>query len=104
MTPRDDPQGKRALFSNGDSGDRASVPTPPPSRGGKSALFSTAARRRGTLVVECSSCGARSRVSYLDLARRQFPVPLWAPWRHFSRLMVCPACGHRGWLAANWFS
>lgn len=97
-----DPQGKRALFSD---------PTASPSRdrvattaAGKQALFSTAVRQPGTLVLECSSCHGRTRVTYLDFALRHLPVWLWTPWRHYSRFMVCPACGHRTWLAASWLA
>lgn len=96
---RRDVQGKRALFSV--PGDPAS---PSGARGdeGKDALYSAATRRLGTLVVECSSCGGRSRVSYVDFARRQMPLTLWFPWQRHSRLMTCPACGRRTWLAAHW--
>ena len=57
----------------------------------------------GTLVVECGSCRARSRLGYLDLARRSLPFALWTPWRRHSRLARCPACEQRTWLAARWF-
>lgn len=90
-----DPQGKHALF-----GAPARYDTP--GAGGKDALYSSATRRPGTLVVECSSCGGRSRVSYVEFARRQLPLTLWFPWQRHSRLMTCPACGRRTWLAAHW--
>lgn len=97
-----DPRGKRALFS--DAAGPADIS--PDSGGldvtGKAALYSTAVRRPGTLVLECSSCHGRTRVGYLDFARRHLPLWLWAPWRHHSRLMACPACGRRTWLAASW--
>ena len=70
---------------------------------GKRALFSAAARKPGTLVVECGACRAKSRVSYADLARRSLPVGVWLPWRKHSRLARCPACEQRTWLAARWF-
>jgi hypothetical protein len=69
----------------------------------RAALFSTASRRPGTLVVECGACHARSRVSYADFVRRSLPVAWWAPWRTYSRRARCPACERRTWLAARWF-
>lgn len=93
-----DPQGKRALFT----GARES-PQPEAGSDGKAALYSAATRRPATLVVECSSCHGRSRVNYVDFALRQLPFTLWMPWRRHSRLMTCPACGRRTWLAAHWF-
>lgn len=94
-----DSSGKRALFSVSTDG---APDGDTRGREGKDALFSGATRRPGTLVVECSSCGGRSRVSYVDFAMRQLPMTLWFPWRRHSRLMTCPACGRRTWLAAHW--
>ncbi|MSO36885.1 MAG: hypothetical protein EXQ69_01375 [Acidimicrobiia bacterium] len=70
---------------------------------GKSALFSTAQRRSGTLIVECERCLGRTRISYPELVRRMLPYNVWAPWRHHSRYLRCPACNKRSWVAANWF-
>ena len=39
---------------------------------GKAALFSDT-RRPGTVVIECSSCGASTRVSYVDFALTRCP-------------------------------
>lgn len=69
---------------------------------GKAALFSAAQRTPMTLVVECSACRARSRVSYVELAKRSFPTPVWLPWRQHARLARCPACEQRTWLAEHW--
>ncbi|MGZ4676970.1 MAG: hypothetical protein ACXVJ7_18750 [Acidimicrobiia bacterium] len=69
---------------------------------GKQALFSAAVRTPGTLVLECETCGARSRVGYVELARRSLPLPLWFPWRRHARLARCPACERRTWLAEHW--
>ena len=99
-----DPLGKRALFS---------VADPPRAAAGgagatmaKEALFSASAgeRRLGTLVVECSSCGARSRLTWAEFAWRHLPVWLWLPWMRYSRYMSCPACERRTWLGVAWFS
>ncbi|MEP6623094.1 MAG: hypothetical protein ABJC79_01515 [Acidimicrobiia bacterium] len=70
---------------------------------GKRALFSTAVRKPGTLVVVCGSCHGRSRLSYLELVKRSVPITAWLPWRTHSRLVRCPACEHRTWVAARWF-
>jgi hypothetical protein len=70
---------------------------------GKAALFSSAVRRRGTLVVDCSRCHGRTRLSYVEFAQRHLPYWFWTPWRRFSRYMMCPACGHRAWVSARWF-
>lgn len=104
MSPARDPQGKRALFTVTDTeGSVARAPVPGTGGGeGKTALYSTATRRFGTLVLECSSCDGRSRVSYLDFTARQFPFTVWTPWRRHSRLMRCPACEKRTWMAARW--
>ena len=62
------------------------------------------ARRAGQKLYEreCSSCHGRSRVSYVDFTLRQLPFTVWTPWRRHSRLMRCPACDRRTWLAAHW--
>jgi hypothetical protein len=69
---------------------------------GKAALFSAAQRTPMTLVLECSGCRARSRVSYVELAKRSLPTPVWLPWRRHARLARCPACEQRTWLAEHW--
>jgi hypothetical protein len=99
-----DPLGKRALFSVAEPA-RAATGAP----GGtmtKEALFSASedGRRLGTLVVECSSCGARSRLTWAEFAWRHLPVWLWLPWMRYSRYMSCPACERRTWLSVAWFS
>jgi hypothetical protein len=101
MTASRDPQGKRALFTVAE-GAVAHAPFSSAGTEGKDALYSTATRRPGTLVVECSSCHGRSRVSYVDFTMRQLPFTIWTPWRRHSRLMRCPACDKRTWLAAHW--
>lgn len=69
---------------------------------GKEALYSTARREVGTVVVDCSSCGARTRVPYADFAKRHLPFWLWIPGKRHSRLMRCPACEERTWVGARW--
>jgi hypothetical protein len=98
-----DPLGKRALFS---AAEAPGVGNGAP--GGamkKEALFtaSEGGRRFGTVVVECSSCGARSRLTWAEFALRHLPVWLWIPWLRCSRFMSCPACERRTWLGVAWF-
>jgi hypothetical protein len=103
---REDPLGKRALFSS-------AVDAPTSSGGGssagtmrKQALFtaSEGERRLGTVVVECSTCGARTRLGWGEFTRRHLPLWLWIPWTKYSRFIACPACDRRTWLAVNWFA
>ncbi len=70
---------------------------------GKRALFSSAVRKKGTLVVECSRCHGRTRLSYAEFGKRHLPFWAWTPWRKYSRYVSCPACGQRAWVAARWF-
>lgn len=96
-----DPDGKRALFET----PVAAAPDtlrPGPERHGREALFSTGARRVGTVVVDCSACQARSRTSLPDLGLRLLTVSAWVPGRTHSHWMRCPACGRRTWCAVGW--
>lgn len=103
MSPgRQDPTGKRALFE-------APVQAPPdaikggPGKDGRDALFSSDRRRPGTVVVECDSCTARSRVGLGELGLRLVTGSAWLPLRgdkpHWMR---CPACGVRTWCRIGW--
>jgi hypothetical protein len=98
-----DPMGKRALFS-GVEPPRAGNGAPTGTMK-KEALFtaSEGGRRLGTVVVECSTCGARTRLGLGEFAWRHLPLWLWVPWMRYSRFMSCPACDRRTWLAVNWF-
>ena len=73
---------------------------------GKAALFSDV-RRPGTVVVECGSCGASTRVSYVDFVIDSLPFSIWLPpiptIRH-NRRMTCPACGQWTWVRAHWLA
>ena len=71
---------------------------------GKAALFSDA-RRPGTLVVECHSCGESTRVSYVDFVLANLPFAVWLPPLPnipFNRRMTCPACSEWAWMRAHW--
>ena len=97
-----DPLGKRALFSAPES-PRAANGAPTGTMR-KESLFTASeeGRRLGTVVVECSSCGARTRLNWAEFAWRHLPVWLWVPWLRYSRFISCPACDRRTWLAVNW--
>ena len=77
---------------------------------GKAALFSKPAPAKtagpGTVVVECSACGASTPLSYTDFARANLPFALWLPpvGIRFNHRMACPACHQRTWLRAHWWS
>jgi hypothetical protein len=98
-----DPLGKRALFSVAEA-PRANGPVT--STITKESLFSASddTRRLGTVVVECSTCGARSRLGWGEFAWRHLPVGLWLPWLRYSQYMSCPACDRRTWLGVAWFA
>lgn len=96
-----DPLGRRALFSPPPS----ARPAPRPSaKNGKEALYSASADSRswGTVVVDCSSCRARSRIGIVEFTARHLPFWLWLPWLRYSQLMTCPACERRTWLGVSW--
>jgi hypothetical protein len=101
-----DPLGKRALFSSAAAS--PTVPNGRPAAGTitKESLFSASegGRRFGTVVVECSSCGARTRVGWGEFAWRHLPLGAWLPWLRYSQYMSCPACDRRTWLGVSWFA
>lgn len=103
-----DPLGRRALFSPPPKAASAATPRRGSSRttAGKESLYSASSDSRewGTVVVECSACGARSRLSLVEFAWRHLPLWLWFPWLRYSNLMTCPACERRTWLGVSWFS
>ena len=90
------PAGKEALFS---------APRPsaqPASKGeGRQALFSAPPRRRGSVVVECSGCDARTPLPLVEMGKRLLPS-LWIPGKSFSRLLRCPSCGRTTWCRVHW--
>lgn len=102
MSPRrSDPSGKQALFSH----QLAAAPdrlAPGQRNEGRAALFSTPTRRPGTVIVECSGCLVRSRVSVLDLGVRFLSGSAWLPLRRHQNWIRCPACGQRRWCRIGW--
>lgn len=93
---RNDPTGKRALFTGAASGPAR------PERDGKAALFSSGPARPGTVLVECSNCRARSRVTLYDLTIQFLPFSLWYPLRRHAHWIRCPACDQRQWCRIGW--
>jgi hypothetical protein len=90
-----DPSGKAALFSHG--APPLIVEDPPADE--------PEPRRAATLVVDCSACGVRTRVNYLDFLLLNLPIGVWLPLPGlgYNRRMTCPACGQWTWLRAHWF-
>lgn len=82
--------GKRALFSH--------RPEPPSDVDGKQALFRPGHRPSGPVTVECSRCGATTRIGAADALRRLAGLSLWVPGRTYSRRLRCPACHRRSWV------
>jgi hypothetical protein len=96
-----DPTGKHALFS---APPMAAPDQLGPGQGkeGRQALFSTGARQFGTVVVTCSACRSRARISLGDLAVRLATISAWVPGRRYSHWMRCPGCGGHQWCAIDW--
>jgi hypothetical protein len=115
-----DPSGKAALFSAATAPETAApAPSAPPAPkpSATPAHHATephvappqppvSGRRAGTLVVDCSTCGERSRVSYVDFLLLNLPVGVWLPLPglEYNRRMSCPACGQWTWVQAHWFA
>jgi hypothetical protein len=108
--PSHDPLGKSALFSSGTASQNAAPAglvsgAPPEAQGrGASHLFSQAEARPGTLIVDCSGCRRRTRVTYAEFAALHFPAWLWipSPLRTHRHWLRCPACHRFTWLRARW--
>lgn len=106
MTGRKDPEGKRALFE-----------APPieiddpikddPLVGRKTddsheALYSAGHHEKGTVVITCSRCDVRSRISLIESVVRILSISVWLPGRPYSRWIQCPACQTRSWCKIDW--
>ena len=106
-TPRTrDPLGKAALFTAAPSASGAAPATTPTDDEGRGAtqLFSRTEARPGTVLLDCSSCGRRTRVTYAEFAALHFPVWAWvpSPTRSHRHWLRCPACRRFAWLRAGW--
>lgn len=107
MNDGQDPYGKKALFE---------VPhTPAPTAEdedpilgaespaeGRAALFSVGEHRRGTVVLDCSECEVRTRMSMLEVGLRIMLISMWVPGKQYSRWMHCPECQRRTWCRVHW--
>jgi hypothetical protein len=91
-----DENGKAALFSQNPASVRRR-----PANTGRRAFFSAAPRTRGSVVVECQTCEARTPVPLVELPVRLVPS-LWIPGRPYSRWMWCPSCRHPTWCRIDW--
>lgn len=96
-----DPQGRRALFEMPVDAARDSIRSGS-AKEGKDALYSTGPRQAGSVVVACSGCSARTRISLTDVAMRLATVSLWMPGRRHGHWMRCPACERRRWCSIAW--
>ena len=102
MSPRAvDPTGKQALFDTQPSAARDRL-APGTRNEGRTALFSTAARQPGTVLIECSACRSRARVSLFDVGLRLMSGSAWFPLRRHQHWMRCPSCGQRRWCRIGW--
>lgn len=104
MIPKADPLGRRALFSESPTANGSTTETERSGRAGKEALYSAGTRRFGTVIVNCSDCGARTRLSWLDFWTRHLPFWLWFPWKRHAHWIPCPACERRTWLGVSWLT
>ena len=101
-----DPLGKQALFAPppGEVEDRLDedplVGGEPAE--GKMAMYSAGPHRPGTVVLECSTCLNRTRMSTIEAGVRILFISLWVPGKHYSRWMLCPECEKRRWCRVHW--
>lgn len=102
MTTRHDPTGKRALFESPVEASPERLRAG--AREGRDAFFSSGGREAGTVVVECSSCDARSRVGLGDIAVRLASLSLYLPLLRPSHphRITCPSCERATWCRIGW--
>lgn len=106
MTSRSDPRGKRALFETPPVREEDPLDADPlidvEHPDGRRAVFSTGEHRPGTVVIDCTNCAARTRVSIIDAFVRIAAVSLWIPLKRHSRWLQCPNCQTRSWVRVEW--
>jgi hypothetical protein len=111
VTPRSDPDGKRALFESPpiQIDDRLKddplLSRDPDERHedeGHEALYSVGEHQSGTVVITCSRCESRSRISLIESLVRIVAISAWLPGRPYSRWIQCPACQTRSWCKIDW--
>jgi hypothetical protein len=98
---RIDPNGRAALFAAPPTTARDQLGAGD-QKDGRQAFFSIGPRRSGTVVVTCSSCHTRSRITVFDLALRLLTVSVWVPVLRHPHWMRCPACGKHTWCGVAW--
>lgn len=98
---RHDPQGRRALFEMPVEAPRDTIRSGD-AKEGKESLYSTGPPQAGSVVVECSGCSVRTRISLTDLALRLVGLSAWIPGRRNGHWMRCPACERRRWCSIGW--
>jgi hypothetical protein len=59
------------------------------------ALLRCLLRQAGSVVVACSGCHVRTRISVTDVLMRLASISLWIPGRKKGHWMRCPACEQR---------
>lgn len=96
-----DPSGKAALFSSGVKA-APDIISPGRPKEGKQALYSTGPRQAGTVVVQCSKCTARARISLVDLGVRFLSLSVWIPGRREGHWLRCPSCREHTWCSIGW--
>lgn len=94
--------GKRALFSSTATRPADGVLAPAADPPGGRGSHADAPLGWAHVALECATCGQRRVVDLATFARLHVPLFLWRPGAGFTRLMRCPACGHRAWLRASW--
>ncbi|MEZ5174844.1 MAG: hypothetical protein R2823_01375 [Acidimicrobiia bacterium] len=107
MTKRRDPEGKRALFESPpieiDEPLRDDPLIEHHTEDGHEALYSAGEHQPGTVVITCSRCEVRSRISLIESFVRILSISLWIPGRPYSRWIPCPSCQTRSWCRIDWF-
>ena len=96
------PLGKHAFYSHALLDSRRGGVRSGTSNAPGAAASSDRSAHLGPVVVDCSSCGARSEIGLAEFFALHFPVWLWRPGPGYARLMTCPACRRRSWLSASW--
>ena len=96
-----DPQGRRSLFEMPVEAARDTIRSGA-AKEGKDSLYSTGPRQTGSVVVECSACKVRTRISLTDVAMRLATLSVWIPGRAKGHWMRCPSCERRSWCSINW--
>ena len=96
-----DPAGRHALFSTPPQAARDQL-GPGNQKDGRQAFFSTGPRQAGTVVVICSTCQTRTRVTLVDLGIRLLSISMWIPGRKDGHWMRCPGCHEHRWCQIAW--